>query len=147
LDALQAAVLNVKFRFLDGWTADRQRNAERYDKALSDTSHPIKIPGTKQDLRHIYNQYVIATTDRDALQTFLGEKGVATEVYYPVPLHLQECFQHLGYRRGDCPEAERAAQQTLALPVYPELSQQQQDYVIAQISSFFSSKSSRRNSL
>jgi dTDP-4-amino-4,6-dideoxygalactose transaminase len=140
LDALQAAVLNVKFRFLDGWTADRQRNAERYDKMLNDTSLPIKTPRTQRNWRHIYNQYVIETTDRDGLQAFLREKRVATEVYYPVPLHLQECFRHLGYRQGDFPQAERAAKQTLALPVYPELSQEQQEYVVEQISSYFSSK-------
>lgn len=137
LDALQASVLRVKLKYLASWTEARRKNAERYrlmveEKGLLEwVSLPEDIPG------HIYNQFVVRVSDRDGLQAFLGQRGVATEVYYPLPLHSQECFQNLGHRRGDFPEAEAAAEQSLALPVYPELTADQQRYVVDQSMEFY----------
>ncbi|MEO0975322.1 MAG: DegT/DnrJ/EryC1/StrS family aminotransferase, partial [Pseudomonadota bacterium] len=135
LDALQAAILSVKLRHLDRWTAGRQANAERYDARLaSRVSDSVMVPTRVHGFRHIFNQYVIRLRDagdgsaaREALKAALREQGIGCEVYYPVALHLQECFAPLGYRRGDLPHAERAADTTLALPVYAELSDAQQD--------------------
>jgi dTDP-4-amino-4,6-dideoxygalactose transaminase len=130
LDALQAAVLRVKLRHLDAWTAGRRRNAERYrelfrDAGLDDTvSLPPDEPG------HIYNQFVIRVPRRDQLQAQLRSRGIGTEVYYPVPLHRQACFADLGYDEGSMPNAESAARETLALPVYPELTGEQLEYVV-----------------
>jgi dTDP-4-amino-4,6-dideoxygalactose transaminase len=129
LDALQAAVLRVKLKYLDEWTAARQRNAARYRQLFAETglaedgvSHSRVILPTKQpDCRHIYNQFVIRTEQRDALMAHLKARQIGTEVYYPVPMHLQECFADLEYGAGDFPESERAALETLAIPVYPEL--------------------------
>ena len=129
LDALQAAVLLVKLRYLDDWTAARQRNAARYDELLAGAGDAVRTPIVREGHRHIFNQYVISVEDRDGLQAFLADRGVGTEVYYPVPLHLQECFADLGYAPGDCPVAEHAAAHTLALPVYPELTDEQLSYV------------------
>ena len=140
LDALQAAVLNVKLGHLDEWTAARRRNAERYTRILNDLSVPVRTPDVEKHGRHIFNQYVVETDARDALQAFLAERRIGSEVYYPVPLHLQKCFAYLKYRPGDCPVAERAALRTLALPVYPELSREQQDHVIDSIVAFFDSR-------
>lgn len=137
LDAVQAAVLLVKLKHLDMWTKARQENAARYDKRLNELKIPLITPVRVKNCRHIYNQYVIESDDRDNLRAFLADRGIGTEVYYPVPLHMQKCFSDLGYRQGDCPKAERAAQRTLALPIYPELSVDQQNYVIEQIHSFF----------
>lgn len=136
LDALQAAVLRVKLRYLALWTEARRRNAARYRELLSQAGLaevvlPEDAPG------HIYNQFVIRCARRNELQEFLRRHGVETEVYYPVPLHLQECFASLDYRRGDFPRAERAAEEALALPVYPELSTEQQSYVVDRICEFF----------
>ena len=139
LDALQAAVLLVKLDHLDNWTAGRQANAAFYDQAIprlglsGRVSTPKVVPGG----RHIYNQYVVRVERRDELREYLGEAGIGTEIYYPVPLHLQECFASLGYKSGDCPESEAAASQTLALPVYPELSQRQLGYVVDRIADFY----------
>ena len=140
LDAIQAAVLLVKLKSLDDWTAARQQNAAYYDNAFSDLrdANILRTPVTRTGIRHIYNQYVIRTKDRDGLRAHLAQSGVGTEVYYPVPLHLQECFAALGYRAGDCPLSESAAEETLAIPVYPELTREQQDYVVAMISDFYS---------
>jgi len=96
-------------------------------------STPKVVPGG----RHIYNQYVVRVERRDELREYLGEAGIGTEIYYPVPLHMQECFASLGYKSGDCPESEAAALQTLALPVYPELSQRQLGYVVDRIADFY----------
>ena len=140
LDALQAAVLNVKLGHLDRWTAARQKNAARYSALLRDLNIPLRTPVTAEGSRHIFNQYVIECDRRDALQAYLRTRNVGTEVYYPVPLHRQKCFEYLGYRAGDCPVAETAAARTLALPVYPELSVEQQDYVIGCIAEFFAAE-------
>ena len=136
LDALQAAVLLVKLRRLDDWTAARQRNAARYDELLAGTGGAVRTPVVRPGHRHIFNQYVISVEDRDGLQAFLADRGVGTEVYYPVPLHLQECFADLGYVAGDCPVAEHAAAHTLALPVYPELTDEQLAHVARSVREF-----------
>jgi len=139
IDELQAAVLRVKLKYLDGWTAGRQRNAAYYDAAFAATGlgsrlvTPPAIPGR----RHIFNQYVVRTQNRDGLKKFLGEHGIGTEIYYPVPLHLQQCFAYLGHRAGDFPHSERAAAETLALPVYPELRQDQLSQVVATVAEFY----------
>ena len=97
----------------------------------------LSTPTAQPGYRHVYNQYVIRVPDRDRLRAYLAECGVGTEVYYPVPLHMQQCFAYLGYRPEDCPESARAAQETLALPVYPELSEAQLQYVVDRITEFF----------
>lgn len=145
LDSLQAAVLNVKLKHLDQWTAARQRNAAHYDRAFknagaltsespmnADSSLPLRTPHPASGKSwHIYNQYVIRVPAelRDALRTHLTEQKIGTEIYYPVPLHLQECFQNLGHGKGDFPETESACHETIALPIYPELTTQQLDHV------------------
>lgn len=138
LDALQAAVLRVKLKYLDAWTAARQRNAARYRQLFAQVGVPIGLPFDAGYGRHIYNQFVIRNERRDALMVFLRQKGIGTEVYYPVPLHLQQCFMDLGYQTGDFPISERAAQETLAIPIYAELSEKQQSLVIDVIRDFFS---------
>lgn len=138
LDALQAAVVAVKLRYLDDWTAARQENAATYRKLFADADLPsIQLPAEKQN-RHIYNQFVIRVPDRrDELRQYLQQRGVGTEIYYPVPLHLQECFAYLQHREGDFPAAEAAARQTLALPIYPELTDEQQGYVVEKIEDYY----------
>lgn len=128
LDALQAAVLRVKLNYLDEWTDARQRNAERYRELLADVG--VTPPTDAGYGRHIYNQFVIRSEQRDALMAHLKARQIGTEIYYPLPMHLQECFTALGYQQGDFPESERAALETLAIPVYPELSNEQQHAVV-----------------
>jgi dTDP-4-amino-4,6-dideoxygalactose transaminase len=153
LDTLQAAVVAAKLRHLDDWTAARQRNAARYDLLFQESGLPIAdsskhgikgggspslfLPKVVAD-RHIFNQYVIRTTRRDQLKTALQEKGVGTEIYYPVPMHLQECFSYLGHGVGAFPESESAAKETLALPIFPELSEEQARYVVKCVAEFLS---------
>lgn len=140
LDALQAAVLLVKFRYLEEWTAKRLKNAAYYDQLFDEIRHQelgIEIPYVQYNNRHIYNQYVIRVPKRDELRDFLAQEGIGTDIYYPLPLHLQECYQKLGYGEGDFPHAEKAAQETLALPIYPELTPKQQEYVVSKIEEFF----------
>jgi dTDP-4-amino-4,6-dideoxygalactose transaminase len=139
IDELQAAVLRVKLKYLDEWTQGRQRNAAFYDAAFADAALAARIAAPKKSARgrHIYNQYVVRTERRDALRAFLTERHIGTEIYYPVPLHLQECFAYLGHARGDFPHSERAAAETLALPIYPELSTEQLDAVVAAIGEFY----------
>jgi dTDP-4-amino-4,6-dideoxygalactose transaminase len=134
LDALQAAILRVKLRHLDRWSEQRAKNAALYDQLFEGTrvGRPWKDPRT----RHIYNQYVIRSAQRDELKTFLGDRGIGTEIYYPVPLHLQQCFASLGYRAGDLPQSEAAARETLALPIYPELGEDRIRYVAATVKEF-----------
>jgi dTDP-4-amino-4,6-dideoxygalactose transaminase len=143
LDALQAAVLRVKLPHLDAWTGARQRNAQQYELMFGDAgiADKIDLPFVRAGARHIFHQFVIRVRDgrRDALREHLRVRGVGTDVYYPVPLHLQECFAFLGYKDRDFPIAEAAAQETLALPVYPELTAEQQDYVVSSIGKFFRS--------
>ncbi|MFI4891376.1 MAG: DegT/DnrJ/EryC1/StrS family aminotransferase [Steroidobacterales bacterium] len=140
IDELQAAVLRVKLRHLDGWTEGRRRNAAFYDAAIvkAGLGRKVVTPPVIPGYRHIFNQYVIRCERRDELRKFLAERHIGTEIYYPVPLHLQQCFQYLGYRAGDFPESERAAHETLALPVYPELGQAQLAHVVASITAFYS---------
>jgi len=143
LDALQAAVLRVKLPHLDEWTAGRQRKAQQYELMFGDAGlgEQIEAPFVRSNARHIFHQFVIRVRDgrRDDLREHLRDRGVGTDVYYPVPLHLQECFAYLGYHEGDFPLAEHAAKETLALPVYPELTDEQQDYVVKAIAKFFRS--------
>ena len=137
LDALQAAILRVKLKHLTKWTEMRRNNASRY-RSLFEEMGLLKCVSVPEDSAgHIYNQFVCRFPDRDRLQRFLREKGVETEVYYPIPLHLQECFGDLGYRSGDFPNAEAAASESLALPIYPELTEEQQRYVVEQIKDFY----------
>lgn len=135
LDELQAAVLLVKLQYLDAWSAARQANAERYTEALD--QQPVTTPQALPGYRHIYNQYVLRVEQRDKLREHLSAANIGTEIYYPIPLHMQECFAHLGYRPDDCPESARAAVETLALPVYPELSSEQLEYTVESISEFY----------
>jgi dTDP-4-amino-4,6-dideoxygalactose transaminase len=140
LDALQAAILKVKLRYLPSWTEARRNNTKRY-RSLFDELGLSKIVTMADDVPgHIFNQIVVRFPNRDQLQDFLKERGVETEVYYPVPLHLQECFEELGYRSGDFPEAELAARESLALPIYPEITEKQQNYVVKMISEFYQTK-------
>jgi dTDP-4-amino-4,6-dideoxygalactose transaminase len=137
IDEIQAAVLNVKLTHLDSWTGRRQQNAAFYDQAFAAERIPQLItPVAKPGGRHIYNQYVIRVPHRDRLRKHLSEQGIGTEIYYPVPLHLQKCFAYLGYRAGDLPESERAARETLALPIYPELSHEQLEHVVKSVAGF-----------
>jgi dTDP-4-amino-4,6-dideoxygalactose transaminase len=135
IDELQAAILRVKLKYLDGWTEARRRNAAFYDAAfaalgLGDRlTTPVAVAGQ----RHIFNQYVIRAPRRDALKAGLSERGVGTEIYYPLALHQQECFAYLNYAPGAFPESERAARETLALPVYPELTEAQLAHVVASV--------------
>ncbi len=153
LDALQAAVLLVKLKYLDGWTAKRRQNAAYYNSLFQQSSLVEKgfiVPPravweessketdvNPQLVGHIYNQYVIRAKERDELRAYLTEKNIGSEIYYPLALHQQQCFVELGYKAGDFPESEKAAAETLALPVYPELDQVQQDYVVEKMSSFY----------
>jgi dTDP-4-amino-4,6-dideoxygalactose transaminase len=140
-DSLQAAIVTVKLRHLDGWTAGRQSNAARYRRLFEASGLtgdglvqlPYEVPGN----RHIYNQFVIRVDRRDALFEHLKGQGVGAEIYYPVPLHRQQCFAYLGCREGDFPHSEAAAKQTLALPIYPELSDAQAQRVVDSIAHFY----------
>jgi dTDP-4-amino-4,6-dideoxygalactose transaminase len=136
LDAVQAAVLRVKLPHLDGWTGMRRRNADRYDRlfAASAAAARITLPARVKDCRHIFNQYVIRVPHRDAVKARLDAAHIGTEIYYPVPFHLQECFAKLRYHRGDFPAAESAAAETLALPIYGELTEAQQREVVDAVS-------------
>ena len=140
LDALQAAIVSIKLNYLDGWTEARRNNADKYRELFIDAGLDdiVNLPAEKEN-RHIYNQFVIKLKEkRDDLRMFLNDAGIGTEVYYPVPLHLQDCFSYLNYRRGDFPVSEYTASHTLALPVYPELSYEQQAYVVEKIKEFYS---------
>jgi dTDP-4-amino-4,6-dideoxygalactose transaminase len=139
LDELQGAVLNVKLKHLDDWTAGRQRNAAFYDGAFAraDLGRAVQTPVPVIGGRHIYNQYIIRVRDRDLLRQHLTAGGVGTEIYYPVPLHQQKCFAYLGHRAGDFPESERAAEETLALPIFSELTETQLQYVVDTIAAFY----------
>jgi dTDP-4-amino-4,6-dideoxygalactose transaminase len=141
LDALQAAIILVKLPYLDQWTSARRANARRYRELFSHKGLDgfIGLPVEKNG-RHIYNQFVIAVqTDRDELRRFLNEAGIGTEVYYPVPMHLQPCFEYLNARKGSFSKSEAAAEKTLALPIYAELTDEQQEYVVQKINAFYSS--------
>lgn len=140
LDGFQGAVLRVKLPHLDKWTERRRNNAENYRQMFTDLrlTEEIGLPVERRNCKHIFNQYVIRVPQRrDELREFLTQKGIGTDIYYPVPLHLQECFAYLGYVRGDMPESEKAARETLALPIYPELRAEQQEYVVNAMNDFF----------
>lgn len=134
LDAIQAAVLSVKLKHLNGWSEKRRVIAAYYNEHLKGL--PIRLPKIDPHNTHIFHQYVIATSNRDALMKYLENQGIETTIYYPVPLHLQKCFEYLGYNRGTLPESERASNETLALPIFPEITQEEQDYVISHIKKF-----------
>ncbi|MGH9881343.1 MAG: DegT/DnrJ/EryC1/StrS family aminotransferase [Pyrinomonadaceae bacterium] len=139
LDALQAAVLRVKLRHLDSWSDARRKKAARYTELFEQAKFDLELipPFVRNDGRHIFHQYVIRVPrHHDALMDHLTRHGIGTRVYYPVPLHLQECFAYLGYRPGDLPESESAARETMALPCFPELTDGQQQYVVDTIGSF-----------
>jgi dTDP-4-amino-4,6-dideoxygalactose transaminase len=142
LDALQAAVLRVKLKHLDAWTGGRRNNADRYrslftERRLVAPEGPVTVPVQTDGCYHIYNQFVIMADRRDDLRDHLSREGVGTEVYYPVPLHLQECYRPLGYTVGDFPHAEAAATRSLALPIYPELTADMQQFVVDRIAAFY----------
>lgn len=146
LDTIQAAVLNVKLNYLDDWTRRRQENAQRYETLFQQSGvlrkGKVRLPdpvyresGSKH--YHIYNQFVLRVEKRDDLMAYLKQKGIGSEIYYPVPFHLQECFRYLGHKEGDFPESERAAKETVAIPIYPELTEGQQAEVVGAIESYY----------
>jgi len=140
LDELQAAVLRIKLKHLDAWTEARQRNADHYDALLATAdleSDAVRVPSRNPGERHIFNQYVIRAQRRDELRAHLERCGVGTEVYYPLPLHEQQCFAYLGHSPEDFPEAHRAAEEVLALPIYPELTAEQREHVARSIADFY----------
>jgi dTDP-4-amino-4,6-dideoxygalactose transaminase len=141
LDSLQAAILRVKLRYLDEWAEARRENARRYKELFMQTglleNGLVVLPESHPDLFHVYNQYVLRAQDRDRLKQFLKDEGIGTEVYYPLSLHLQDCFKYLGYKNGDFPESERASNEALAIPIYPELEEEAQRYVVERIAAFY----------
>jgi dTDP-4-amino-4,6-dideoxygalactose transaminase len=141
LDTLQAAILRVKLRHLHMWTRARQERATIYQQLFEDhnLSDVITRPCTPSHCGHVFNQYVIRCADRDSLRTYLQEQGVPTAIYYPEPIHLQPAFSYLGYKVGSMPEAEAACEETLALPIYPELQQEDQERVVEAIAEFYRS--------
>jgi dTDP-4-amino-4,6-dideoxygalactose transaminase len=140
IDELQAGVLRVKLRYLDSWTEGRQRNAAYYTQAFAqaDLGSRLTTPAVTAGGRHIFNQYVVRAERRDELKAFLTERGIGSEIYYPVALHRQKCFDYLGYVQGDFPQSERAANETLALPIYPELQPDQLSHVVDSVVEFYS---------
>ena len=142
LDALQADVVSAKLNFLENWTERRRQNAQNYNQLFKDSAMTpfVQLP-PEVFPRHIYNQYVLRVGNRrDELRAFLNESRIGCEIYYPIPLHLQECFKSLGYQSGDFPESEKAAKQTLALPISHEVDRRQQEYVVETIHRFFLGK-------
>jgi len=144
MDAIQAAVLRVKLKYIDEWNRQRRLRADEYARLfakvglLSATDNVVRVPSAAQPAYHVFHQYVIRAQRRDELRQFLTERKIGTEIYYPVPLHLQPCFAYLGYREGDFPEAERAAREVLALPMFPELTGEEQQRVVQSIAEFYS---------
>ena len=139
LDALQAAVLQIKLQYLEDWTTRRQNNAESYRQLFHkhDLEGNLSLPVVADGNTHVYNQFTIRTSKRDDLSTYLTEKSIGNRIYYPVPLHLQECYETLGYHKGDFPVAEQAAQEVLSLPIYPELTSEQLAHVVETVKEFF----------
>ncbi len=145
LDALQAAVLRVKLPHVEGWNQKRRERAATYDRLLTQSGliaptadAPVRVQATQPQARHVYHQYAIRAHRRDELREFLTGRNIGTEIYYPIPLHLQPVFTYLGYREGDLPEAERAAREILALPMFPELTESEQQWVVESIAEFYS---------
>jgi dTDP-4-amino-4,6-dideoxygalactose transaminase len=140
LDGFQGAVLRTKLPHLDEWTDKRKSNADRYRSLFTDAglTEQVVVPFERENCRHTYNQFVVRVPgSRDDLRKFLAANDIGTDIYYPVPLHLQECFAYLGHREGEFPESEKASRESLALPVYPELRAEQQEYVVDKIAEFF----------
>jgi len=137
LDALQAAILRVKLRHLPAWTDARRAHARSYRRLFEKAGLTGKVILPADATGHIYNQFVVRVPRRDELRAFLRDNGIETEIYYPLPLHLQKCFEYLGGRAGDFPGAELAARESLALPIYPELTEEQQHHVVATINEFY----------
>ncbi len=135
LDTIQAAILAVKLRYLEEWTEARRRNATFYNKAFE--SLPIKTPFERNDCKHIYNQYTIETDRRDELIEHLNKNQIGCAIYYPLPLHAQECYSYLGYKDGDYPVATRAAKSVVSIPIFPDLTADERDYVAEKISEFY----------
>lgn len=139
IDALQAAIISVKLRHLDTWTEARQCNARRYLELFAGKGllrpDAVQTPKAVKS-RHVFNQFIVRVPRRDEARAFLADRGIGTEVYYPVPLHLQECFAYLGYKRGDFPHSEAAALETLALPIFPELTEDQAEWVVHSLADF-----------
>jgi len=148
LDAIQAAILRVKLRYVEGWNQARRQHAARYDRLFAaagltstgrqaENAAPIQIPWIAEQAHHVFHQYVVRAYRRDELREFLTARKIGTEIYYPIPLHLQSYFVYLGYREGDFPEAERAAKEVLALPMFPELTDDEQRWVVKSIADFY----------
>lgn len=138
LDEMQAAILNVKFKHLDTWSNQRNKIAEFYTNEINQSlSNFIQTPIISDDCDHVFHQYTIRVKNRDELQVFLKENGVASMIYYPKPLHLQPVFKDLGYKDGDLPETEKAANEVLSLPMFPELKEEQQEYILEKLKKFF----------
>lgn len=144
LDAIQAAVLRVKLPHVEHWNTQRRERAATYDQLLADaglagkSSCPVQLPARSPHAYHVFHQYVIRAERRDDLRQFLAERKIGTEIYYPLPLHLQPCFAYLGYSEGDFPESERAARGVLALPMFPELTEEEQRWVVESVADFYS---------
>lgn len=140
LDALQAAVIRIKLDHLDRWTEGRRRNAARYDHLFAEAKllDRVTTPATHPGNFHVFNQYTIRAHRRDELRNFLKDKHIGTEIYYPIPMHLQDCYRSLGHKKGDFPESERAAAEVLSLPIYAELADEQLIYVVESIKAFYS---------
>jgi len=138
LDAIQAAVVLAKLKYLDKWTDKRRENAQTYNRLFKEMGMTDSLTLPSEVIpHHVYNQYVIRVKDkRDELRSFLGENNISTEIYYPLPLHLQDCYLSLGYKKGNLPESEKAADETIALPIFPELTTDQLEYVVATITHF-----------
>jgi len=138
LDAIQAAVLSVKLRYLDSWTEARQKHADIYRDLLAPSAKHLTMPHVVPGGRHIYNQFTIALEARDELKQHLQDQKIGCEIYYPVPLHIQECFEYLGYKNGDIPNSEKAASSVISIPVYPEMEPAEQEHVAKTINAFCS---------
>jgi dTDP-4-amino-4,6-dideoxygalactose transaminase len=139
LDALQAVVLHIKLKYLDQWAEGRRRNAATYDRLFKQAGllDRVYVPTTHPGNFHVYNQYTIRVSRRDDLRAYLKDKGVGTEIYYPVPMHLQNCYKELGHKKGSFPVSEQAAEEVLSLPIYAELSDSQLTYVVDAIAEFY----------
>ncbi len=141
LDSLQAAILRVKLSYLDGWSDKRRKNAETYGRLFTATDlverGVVQLPVLREERRHVFNQYVILVDRRDELKDWLKAQGIGTEIYYPLSLHEQVCFQYLGYKTGDFPVSESAAQRSLAIPIYPELNDEDQRYIVSMMQEFY----------
>ena len=142
LDSLQAAILRVKLGYLPKWTAARQRNARRYRAMFLENGldRYVQIPEEDARRNHVFNQFVIRVAERDALRRHLQRTGISTEIYYPFPLHVEPAFAYLGYKKGDFPQAEAACREVLALPIFAELTEDQQASVVAAIGNFYGQK-------